>query len=76
MHASPLPLPHGLPRAPGRFVYQAVHMIFNGNFEDSWEADEKRESKLVFIGKAAGGEAARPGHGAQGRPQPRPSLGQ
>jgi len=34
-----------------RFVYQAVHMIFNGNFTDPWEADEKRESKLVFIGK-------------------------
>merc|ERR1712086_715451 len=28
-----------------------VHMIFNGNFEDAWEPDEKRESKLVFIGK-------------------------
>merc|ERR1719152_380880 len=26
-------------------------MIFNGNFTDAWEADETRESKLVFIGK-------------------------
>lgn len=34
-----------------KFVYQAVHMIFNGNFEDKWQSDEKRESKLVFIGK-------------------------
>jgi len=34
-----------------KFVYQAVHMIFNGNFEDAWVAGEKRESKLVFIGK-------------------------
>ena len=34
-----------------KFVYQAVHMIFNGNFEDSWAEGEKRESKLVFIGK-------------------------
>merc|ERR1711939_914778 len=34
-----------------KFVYQAVHMIFNGNFEDPWLPDEKRESKLVFIGK-------------------------
>merc|ERR1719181_1550421 len=34
-----------------KFVYQAVHMIFNGNFEEEWARDEKRESKLVFIGK-------------------------
>jgi G3E family GTPase len=34
-----------------KFVYQAVHMIFNGNFEEVWAPDEKRESKLVFIGK-------------------------
>jgi len=34
-----------------KFVYQAVHMIFNGNFEDEWAEGEPRESKLVFIGK-------------------------
>lgn len=34
-----------------KFVYQAVHMIFNGNFDEAWEKEEKRESKLVFIGK-------------------------
>ena len=34
-----------------RFVYQAVHMIFTGNFMEPWAAGEKRESKLVFIGK-------------------------
>ena len=34
-----------------RFVYQAVHMIFTGNFMEKWEPDETRESKLVFIGK-------------------------
>ena len=35
-----------------KFVYQAVHMIFNGNFdEEKWQPDEKRCSKLVFIGK-------------------------
>ena len=35
-----------------KFVYQAVHMIFNGNFdEEKWQSDEKRCSKLVFIGK-------------------------
>jgi len=34
-----------------RFVYQAVHMIFNGNFMEPWTPDEERLSKLVFIGK-------------------------
>ena len=34
-----------------KFVYQAVHMIFNGNFEEAWGKGEARESKLVFIGK-------------------------
>jgi G3E family GTPase len=34
-----------------RFVYQAVHMIFTGNFMEPWEEGEPRESKLVFIGK-------------------------
>merc|ERR1719378_74010 len=33
--------------AKAKFVYQAVHMIFNGNFDE----DEERASKLVFIGK-------------------------
>ena len=31
-------------------MYHAVHMIFNGDFED-WDADEKRGNRLVFIGK-------------------------
>jgi G3E family GTPase len=36
-----------------KFVYQGVHMIFNGEFADEevWGSDEVRESKLVFIGK-------------------------
>ena len=33
-----------------KFVYQAVHMIFNGDFDDEWEEGEKRNNKLVFIG--------------------------
>lgn len=36
---------------PRRFVYQAVHMIFNGDFKDEWENDEERGCKLTFIGK-------------------------
>ena len=29
-----------------RFVYQAVHMIFNGTFDEPWGKDEVRESKV------------------------------
>merc|ERR1711959_815862 len=34
-----------------KFVYQAVHMIFNGDFDECWAEGEPRQSKLVFIGK-------------------------
>eukprot|EP00967_Tisochrysis_lutea_P123370 scaffold205191_cov30-Tisochrysis_lutea.AAC.1 len=34
-----------------KFVYQSVHMIFSGNFDQTWGPEEVRESKLVFIGK-------------------------
>ena len=35
-----------------KFVFQGVHMLFNGNFsETTWAKDEKRESCFVFIGK-------------------------
>jgi len=34
-----------------RFVYQAVHMLFDGNFMEPWGPDEERCSKLTFIGK-------------------------
>jgi len=36
-----------------RYVYQGVHMLFQGMFDDDhvWGTDEIRESKLVFIGK-------------------------
>merc|ERR1711871_1291135 len=37
--------------APTKFVYQAVHMIFNGDWGDAWDKEEERVSKLVFIGK-------------------------
>merc|ERR1712118_103542 len=46
-----------------KFVYQAVHMIFNGNFdeEETWKEGEARESKLVFIGKNLDKEALKSG---------------
>ncbi|KAJ8613015.1 hypothetical protein CTAYLR_004066 [Chrysophaeum taylorii] len=37
--------------APNKFVYQGVHMIFDGNFDDERWGSEPRRNKLVFIGK-------------------------
>ncbi|HET9714583.1 MAG TPA: GTP-binding protein [Pseudolabrys sp.] len=36
---------------PERFVFQGVHMILDGDHQRPWRADEKRESKIVFIGR-------------------------
>ena len=34
-----------------KYVYHAVHMTFSGSFEEAWQPDERRESKMVFIGR-------------------------
>ncbi len=34
-----------------RFVFQAVHMIMDGDLQREWKADEARTSRLVFIGR-------------------------
>jgi G3E family GTPase len=34
-----------------RLVFQAVHMIMEGDFQRPWKADEPRYSRLVFIGR-------------------------
>jgi G3E family GTPase len=47
-----------------KFVYQAVHMTFNGDFGDEWGPKEVRESKLVFIGKNLDKEALKAGFAA------------
>jgi G3E family GTPase len=39
------------PDEPKRFVFQGVHMILDGDLQREWRKDEKRESKLVFIGR-------------------------
>jgi G3E family GTPase len=36
---------------PRRFVFQGVHMILDGDLQREWKPGEKRNSKLVFIGK-------------------------
>jgi G3E family GTPase len=36
---------------PERFVFQGVHMMLDGNHQRPWKTDEKRESRIVFIGR-------------------------
>jgi G3E family GTPase len=39
------------PSEPKRFVVQGVHMIVEGDTQRDWKPDEKRVSRLVFIGR-------------------------
>ena len=34
-----------------RFVFQGVHMLFDGKPDREWRADEQRKNELVFIGR-------------------------
>jgi G3E family GTPase len=34
-----------------RFVFQGVHMILDGDHQRPWKPDEKRDSRMVFIGR-------------------------
>ena len=34
-----------------RFVFQGVHMILDGDHQRPWQQGEKRESRIVFIGR-------------------------
>eukprot|EP00435_Cladocopium_sp_Y103_P019591 s2163_g4.t1 len=36
---------------PQKFVFHAVHMQFSGRQHEAWGPDEKRQCKMVFIGK-------------------------
>jgi G3E family GTPase len=40
-----------LKNEPRRFVFQGVHMILDGDLQSEWKHDEKRVSRLVFIGR-------------------------
>ncbi|KAH7278773.1 hypothetical protein KP509_38G055600 [Ceratopteris richardii] len=44
-----------------RYVFQAVHALFEGGTDRDWGADEKRVNKLVFIGKKLEREALEKG---------------
>jgi len=36
---------------PKRFVFQGVHMILDGDLQRDWKQGEKRQSRIVFIGR-------------------------
>jgi len=36
---------------PDRFVFQGVHMILDGDHQRCWRDDERRESRVIFIGR-------------------------
>ena len=44
-----------------RYVVQGVHMIIEGDHQRAWKPEEKRESRLVFIGRNLNEEALRSG---------------
>ena len=46
---------------PKRFVFQGVHMMLDGDVQRDWKPDEKRLSKLVFIGRDLPAQAIRQG---------------
>jgi len=44
---------------PRRFVFQGVHQILDGDLQREWNEGEKRESRLVFIGRKLKEDAIR-----------------
>ena len=46
---------------PERFVFQGVHMILDGDHQRPWKDGEKRDSRLVFIGRKLPQEKIRTG---------------
>lgn len=44
-----------------RLVFQAVHMILEGDLQRPWREDEPRVSRLVFIGRDLDPEALKAG---------------
>jgi G3E family GTPase len=36
---------------PQRFVFQGIHMILDGDHQRPWQEGEKRQSRIVFIGR-------------------------
>jgi G3E family GTPase len=46
---------------PERFVFQGVHMVLDGDHQRPWADGDRRESRIVFIGRNLPEEAIRRG---------------
>ncbi|MFG1359299.1 CobW family GTP-binding protein [Xanthobacter pseudotagetidis] len=46
---------------PDRFVFQGVHMILDGDHQRPWKDDEKKVSRIVFIGRKLDAKALEAG---------------
>ena len=49
------------PDEPKRYVFQGVHMILDGDLQRDWKPDEKRNSRIVFIGRKLKADELREG---------------
>ena len=49
------------PDEPKRYVFQGVHMILDGDLQREWKPEEKRNSRIVFIGRRLKQEELRQG---------------
>ncbi len=47
-----------------RYVFQGVHMILDGDLQRDWKAEEKRSSRIVFIGRKLKEDELRAGFAA------------
>jgi G3E family GTPase len=47
--------------SPNRFIFQGVHMVFDGKPDRAWKDGETRKSQLVFIGRNLDREALNAG---------------
>jgi hypothetical protein len=56
-HSLPYPSHSTRAASPNRYVYQAVHQLFEGTPDREWQPEEKRVSRMVFIGRELDGEA-------------------
>ena len=56
---------------PKRFVFQGVHMMLDGEPQREWKPGEKRESKVVFIGRDLDKDLIRKGFLGPARRHPR-----
>jgi G3E family GTPase len=52
------------PDEPKRYVFQGVHMILDGDLQRDWKPEEKRSSRIVFIGRKLKEDELRTGFAA------------